>query len=485
MRDDFDVIVVGAGPVGLWLACELKLAGVDVAVIERRQRNVDQSRALTMHGRTVEMFGLRGLADRFLSQGKPIPTGHYAMLETRLAFASFDTPYPFTLFLPQARTEEIIEARARELGVAILQGYQVESVSQDADGVAILGTTDTGPFRLTARYVVGCDGGRSVTRRMADIGFPGLDATRALMLGDVLLDMPPGKPIIAEFNGRGSVMIAPLGDGIHHRIVVATPDEADVALLAEPATLQDVIRMTEKVLGTAYGARDPIWLSRFSDETRLADAYRRGRIFLAGDAAHIHLPAGGQGMNVGLQDAFNLGWKLAAVINGKADAALLDSYEAERRPVGHLLHDNTLAQGALMAAFSPAGLALREEVSRFLAFPALNAQVAGQVSGFGILHDDPNTLRAFAMEAPGGCIGPRVPDRGLRLADGSEARLHGLLDGGNWLHLSIGGDAELPAAGGLSGDMLRRVRCEGPLDGFFEGMNALLVRPDGFAAGSI
>lgn len=485
MRDDFDVIVIGAGPVGLWTACELKLAGVDVAVIERRQRNVDQSRALTMHGRTLEMFGLRGIADRFLSQGKPIPTGHYAMLDTRLDFSSFDTPYPFTLFLPQARTEEIIEERARELGVAILTGYQVEGISQDAAGVDVAGTTESGSFRLTARYVVGCDGGRSVTRRMAEIGFPGLDATRALMLGDVLLDMPAGKPIIAEFNGRGSVMIAPLGDGIHHRIVVATPDEADVALLTEPATLEDVVRMTEKVLGTAYNARNPIWLSRFSDETRLADAYRRGRIFLAGDAAHIHLPAGGQGMNVGLQDAFNLGWKLAAVLNGKADAALLDSYEAERRPVGHLLHDNTLAQGALMAAFSPAGLALRQEVARFLAFPPLNEQVAGQVSGFGIGHDDPNVLRAFGVSAASGLIGPRVPDRAVRLADGGAATIHGLLDGGTWLHLSIGGDAELSAAARPAGDSVRHVRCDGPLDGFFDGMRALLVRPDGFAAGSI
>jgi 2-polyprenyl-6-methoxyphenol hydroxylase-like FAD-dependent oxidoreductase len=483
MAESFDVVVVGGGPVGLWLACELRLVGLNVAVIERREDRIIHSRAGTMHSRTLEMFALRGLADRFLAHGKAIPAWHYAMLDTRLDFSRLDSRFPHALRIPQAVTEKLIMERAIELGIVYLAGHRAETIQQDRSGTTVAGMTDEGPFLLRASYLVGCDGARSLTRQQAGIVFTGHEATHTWLLGDVKLDLPDGGSMITEYNERGGLMIAPPDDAGLRRVVVTTPDQGDPALLRQEPTLDDLAGMIRKVLDSDCNARDPFWLSRFSNETRLADRYRSGRIFVAGDAAHIHLPAAGQGLNVGLQDAFNLGWKLAAVIKGEANETLLDSYEAERRPIGKQLHDNTLTQNELMTAFSPGGLGLRKMVSDCVAFPDVNDKLAGQISGFSVGYEDTGATRAFPNAPCSIGVGIRAPDRRLRRADGSEVFVHELLSSGRWLHLSFGTGASVPLANALPGDAIIEMCSPQRPQRFFEGASAVLIRPDGYSAG--
>ncbi|RZF25794.1 2-polyprenyl-6-methoxyphenol hydroxylase [Paraburkholderia sp. UYCP14C] len=483
MADSFDVVIVGGGPVGLWLACEVRLAGPSVAVVERRQDRVLQSRAGTMHSRTLEMFDLRGLADRFLAAGKHQPEWHYGMLDTQLDYSRLDSRFPQTLRISQATTEKLIRERATELGVVYLAGHQAETIRQDHSGVAVEGVSDKGRFELHGRYLVGCDGARSLTRQQAGIAFLGHEGTHSWLLGDVRLDLPEGKSPMTKYNEHGGLLIAPPGEDGRSRIVVTTPDETDPALFRQEPTLEELSRITRQILGTDYNMRDPFWLSRFSNETRLAERYRSGRIFLAGDASHIHAPFGGQGLNVGLQDAFNLGWKLAAVIKGEAHEALLDSYEEERRPVGKQLNDSTLTQNVLMTAFSQGGLGLRKMVSDCLAFPEVNEKIAGQISGFSVGYEDVGPLRGFSdTRCPPGA-GIRAPDCRVRREDGSEITVYQLLSSGRWLHLSFGKGASVSLVDALRKESVIRVRSAERPTKFFDGAAAVLIRPDGYSAG--
>ncbi|MEQ1952299.1 FAD-dependent monooxygenase [Mesorhizobium yinganensis] len=474
MKKTYEVIVAGAGPAGLWLACELRLAGVDVAVMERRTERSAQSRALTVHGRSLEIFALRGLADRFVAAGKPIPTGHYAVLDTRLDFSPFETSFPYTLFIPQAATEERLEMRAAELGVDILRGTAVAGVEDLGDHVRVSAGGET----FTSLYVVGADGARSLVREQAAIAFDGFAARNTMMLADVVLGMPPARPVVSVTDENGSVMLAPLGDGIHHRIVLVDPRRMHVPR-SEPVTLEEVADAAQRILGLDCQPRDPIWLSRFTDETRLASAYRKGRVMLVGDAAHIHAPMGGQGMNVGIQDAMNLGWKLAAVVRGSAPETLLDSYEEERRPVGQTLYANTLAQAGLVTRFDPATLALRATLNDLLAIPAANRRMAGELSGFDLAYGP----EAAAVRTDGRlAAGARVPDTVLAIHGKEEKNLYGLLEAGNWLHLAFDAGAEAPPPAWLDANAVRFVSAAPKHDGIFAGVRAALVRPDGYAA---
>lgn len=478
-----DVVVIGGGPVGLWVACELKLAGLDVAVVERRTERVNQSRALTIHGRTLEVFSLRGLEERFLAHGKPIPTGHFGVLDTRLDFSAFETRFPYTLFIPQARTEALIEERALELGVCILRGHIVEAVEPNANEVAVKGTHDGVPFKISGRFAVGADGARSLTRAAAGIDFPGYPPTKTYALGDVRLDMPPDQPVISTVNGKGCIMVAPLGDGVHHRIVLLDLHRWSVPA-TEPLTLEELAVSARGVLGADLNPREPIWLSRFTDETRMADAYRAGNILLAGDAGHMHLPAGGQGMNVGIQDAMNLGWKLAAVLKGDAPDALLESYEAERRPIGMRLFNNTLAQASLISSVDPAGLALRQVMNDFLRLPSLNAHIAAELSGFGIAYPEPLLSSDTTVGKTDGAAGIRIADCDLQLADGSSASLYSFLAQGKWLHLSLADELEANLPAWLDRSAVTFIEGRTVGAGGLHGIAALLIRPDGYAAAS-
>ncbi|SES30693.1 FAD-dependent monooxygenase [Lentzea albida] len=394
----FDVVIVGAGPTGLWLAGELRLGGASVVVLETRPARDENSKALTIHPRTIEVLDCRGVVEPFLAEGLRIPNGHFGGLPDRMDFSVLDTPYPFTLALPQARTEELLQRRAVELGAVIRRGCRVTGMAPSgvelADGEVVAG-----------RYVVGCDGTRSTVREAAGIDFPGTDATTWGWLGDVVLDSPPGRGFANVAGPRGGLMVVPLPGGVH-RIVGGDPGSTRPGEL----TFDELRTTVQAIAGTDYGMRDPRWLSRFGNATRQAAVYRSGTVLLAGDAAHMHFPTGGVGMNVGIQDAHNLGWKLAAVVTGRADDALLDTYHAERHPVGADLLRHTRAQTALMTAYSPEGQALRAVVSGLIASaPDMSRELAERLSGLDV---------AYAT-------GRRVPEQ--RLPDGGTlfARLRG------------------------------------------------------------
>ena len=329
-----DVIVIGAGPVGLLLASELRLAGVDVTVLERLERPTGLSKALGITGRGDDFLRMRGLLDRFRRRAPPAPPGihHFALIPLDLRKSALTEK---GVFVPQAITEDILEERARELGAAIRRGVAVTALTQDHDGVTVEASVAGQVERMRARYVVGCDGGRSFARHAAGIGFPGMEPTSVLRLGDVKLEAgsSPRPPFI------------PLGDG-WLRVVAKEPMPPAFDPSA-PMTLDELQQSVGRVYGPTPLMREARWLSRFTDASRLADSYRQDRIFLAGDAAHIHLPAGGPGLLTGFGDALNLGWKLAAVIRGSGPDRILDSYDRERRAVGLRVLHHTRAQGSL------------------------------------------------------------------------------------------------------------------------------------------
>jgi 2-polyprenyl-6-methoxyphenol hydroxylase-like FAD-dependent oxidoreductase len=479
MSNEFDVVIVGGGPVGLWLACELALAKVKVVVLERRIERITQSRALTVHGRTLEVFALRGIADRFLSQGRPIAGFHFGGLDTLLDFSAMDSRFPFTLFLPQATTEGLIEERALELGVDIRRDFSVETVEQNTDDVVVAGRNGEAPFQFVARYVVGADGARSVVRRTSGIDFAGQAARHTMTLADVVLDAPPERPVLTLVNEAGGLVLAPRGDGVHHRIGVIDASSSRHISISDPASLDEVAVSAARIFGRDLRPRDPVWISRFTDESRLARHYRKNRVFLAGDAAHINPPMGGQGMNVGIQDAMNLGWKLARVIRGAAPDALLDTYHLERWLVAEALQNDTLAQFALFSVFDPPALALRQMLNGFLRVPEVNRQLSDQLSGFGVGYPDPLTVPKDGWEHRKGVSGRRVPDRDIVLKDGSSSTLYRFLQEGRWIRLQFSEDGDRPR------DDVEPIAVDVAHDansGLFAEFDSVLVRPDGYLA---
>ena len=397
-------------------------------------------------------------------------------LGTALDFSVFDTRFPFTLLLPQATTEALLEERALELGVEIRRGHSVEAAKPRPDGVVLEGQNGEASFRFSARYVVGADGARSLVRRAAGIDFAGDPAQHAFMLAEVVLDAPPVQPLVTMVNEAGALIVVPRGDGVHHRVVVDAP----VAVApSEPVSLFELAATAARIAGTDFRPRDPIWLTRFTDETRLAKHYRKDRIILAGDAAHIHAPMGGQGLNVGIQDAMNLGWKLASVLCGNASETLLDTYERERWPVGEVLRRNTLAQVALFCKFDPSALALRGTFEDCLRVHEVNRQLAAEGSGFGVAYPEPLFLPDPGWEHRNGVSGQRLPDVDLVLEDGSRTALYRFLEDGRWVRLQGAPDKQtLSNAEWITNVSLAP---EGN-DGLLANFTSVLVRPDGYLA---
>jgi 2-polyprenyl-6-methoxyphenol hydroxylase-like FAD-dependent oxidoreductase len=464
-----DVAVVGAGPVGLWLAAELRLGGASVLIVEQVVERSPHSRGLLMHARTLEVLDMRGLADAHVSEGRAVHTGHFALMSTRLDMSVLSSPFPFMLALPQVRTEELFAERAQAMGAEVRLGHRVTGVDQDDERVDLMIDGPHGSYVEHARFVVGCDGARSMVREAARIEFVGRGTTRTAILGDVELSEPPERGALSVHGPNGSLLVVSLPGGRFR--IVAKDTERLHESRAAAVTLEELRESTRRILGTDLGARSPSWLARVGNAARLARAYRRGRIFLAGDAAHIHPPQGGQGLNLGVQDAMNLGWKLAAEVTGTAPAWLLDSYEHERRPVGEAVVKFSCAQEELASATTIDEMAVKDLFAEILAeHPGVNRSLAEKVSGLAVAYPVEEGAHPLA--------GHRAPD--LKLDAGARpARLFELMRDG---HFALLTRHDTPVPDGTEYAGLNRAPVSEEDLAEWTSADAALIRPDGYFA---
>jgi 3-(3-hydroxy-phenyl)propionate hydroxylase len=466
---DHAVVIAGGGPTGLMLAGELALAGVDCVVVERRRtQDVEGSRSLGLLSRTIEVLDQRGIAERFLDAGFTVPTHGYGGI--RFDVSDLPTRHHYVLALPQQQFEPILADWVTDLAVPILRDCQVTGFVQNDDTVDI---QVSGDKLLRASYLVGCDGGRSLVRKTAGIEFAGLDPTTSWMIAEVTMDQEPelgfhhdslGTHVLARASDEGPVRVLLTEREVGH----STPD------------LDDLREALIAVYATDFGLRGASWISRFTDATRQAVAYRRGRVLLAGDAAHVHPPQGGQGMQTGIQDAVNLGWKLAQVVDGTSPEGLLDSYHAERHPVGARVLQNTMAQVTISKP-DPRHRALRDTVAEMLTMDEPRRYIGAMLTGLDIHYD---------LGGAHPLIGRRVPDLDLRTPSGL-TRVFSELHDARPVLLNVG------EPGGFDGaDIADRVRTvdaqlvasrgvgtwELPVVGEVTAPTAVLLRPDGHVA---
>ncbi|MGA8519154.1 MAG: rifampin monooxygenase, partial [Pseudonocardiaceae bacterium] len=352
-------------------------------VLEKDAEPTRIVRALGLHARSIEVMDQRGLLERFLPLGKQYPVGGFFAGISKPAPDRLDTAHPYVLGIPQTTTERLLTEHATELGVEIRRGCELVGLSQDDHGVTVELADGT---QLRSRYLVGCDGGRSTVRKLLGVGFPGEPTRVDTLLGEVELTAPPEtlNAVIAEVRKTQKRFGAmPLGDGVYRLVAPADGVAEDRTV---PPTLDELKQQVRKLAGTDFGVHSPRWLSRFGDATRLAERYRVGRVLLAGDAAHIHPPTGGQGLNLGIQDAFNLGWKLAAEVNGWAPEGLLDSYHTERHPVAAAVLDNTRAQMELLSV-EPGPQAVRRLLAELMDFEDVNRYLIEKITAIGVRYD--------------------------------------------------------------------------------------------------
>ncbi len=458
------VVIAGAGPTGMMLAAELTLARVDVAVVERRKTpDVESSRAGGLHARTVEVLDQRGVAERFVSQGKPAPVVGFAF--NQLALGDFPSRHNYTLGLWQNRIEAIFASWLSELAVPIHRGCEVTGFEQDDDGVDVqLSDGRT----LRAQYLVGCDGGRSLVRKQAGIDFPGWDASVSYLNAEVEMTEEPAAGIRSD--AKGTYAMGKLEDGRVRAVL-----REDEVRQGEKPTLDELREALVALYGTDFGVRNPSWISRFTDMSRQAAAYRERRVLLAGDAAHIHGPNGGQGLNIGVQDAVNLGWKLAEVVKGTAPESLLDTYHAERHPIGARVLRLTMAQTALSRGDARME-ALRTIVSELIQTDDARKRYAGLMSGLDVHYD---------LGAGHSLLGRRMPDLDVITTDGVE-RVFGLLHAARPVLLNLGSPGALDIAAWSRRVRLVDARYAGtwelPVLGVVSAPSAVLIRPDGYVA---
>jgi 3-(3-hydroxy-phenyl)propionate hydroxylase len=458
------VVVAGGGPTGLMLAGELALAGVDVAIVERRAgQDLIGSRSGGLHSRTIEVLDQRGIADRFLSQGKVAQVAGFAMI--RLDISDFPTRHPYGLALWQDRFERILGGWVDELRVPIYRGREVTGFAQHDTGVDVALSDGQS---LRAKYLVGCDGGRSLVRKAAGIAFPGWDPTTSNLIANVEIVEEPEWGI--RHDAIGVHAFSRLEDGPVGVMVT----EAHVGHTTEP-TLRDLSEALIAVYGKDYGIHSPTWISRFTDTTRQAASYRDRRVLLAGDAAHVHYPTGGQGLQVGVQDAVNLGWKLAQVVNETSPESLLDTYHAERHPVAARVLRNTMAQTALLRPDERIK-ALRDTMSELLSMEEPRKRVAAMMSGLDIHYElgDGHPL-----------LGRRMPDLDL-VTSGGTVRVFTLLHRAHAVLLNLGKpwgfDISPWAHRVLAIDAKYAGNWELPVLGQVAAPAAVLIRPDGYVA---
>lgn len=471
------VVIVGGGPTGLMLAGELALAGIDVAIVEKRPTQaLAGSRAGGLHSRTIEIFDQRGIANRFLAEGKIAQVGGFAGVS--LDISEFPTRHPYGLGLWQKDIERILAGWVEEMMVPIYRGIEVAGFAQDNAGVdAVLSNGQ----KLRARYLVGCDGGRSLVRKDAGIEFPGWDPTTSSLIA--LVEMAGNLPEwgvhrnafgIHSF-GRAEYEIR---DGkvvyMDHGPVSVMVTERQVGAATEP-TLRDLSEALIAACGTDYGVHSPTWISRFTDTTRQAATYRNGRVLLAGDAAHVHAPDGGQGLQTGVQDAVNLGWKLAQVVKGTSPEGLLDSYHAERHPVAARVLRNTMASVALRRT-DDRTQALRDTMTELLGMEEPRRRFAAMMSGLDIHYD-------LGEGHP--LLGRRMPDLDLITANGP-LRVFTLLHGGQPALINLGERGAFDIDPWANRVRIVDAQYSGewalPALGVVTAPNAVLIRPDGHVA---
>lgn len=379
----FEVIVVGGGPTGSMLASELRLHGVHVLVLDKAPEPTWQVRSLGLHARSIEVMDQRGLLERFLEHGRQSRIGgQFAGIDKPVP-GQLDTTHPYVLGIEQPITDRLLSERAVELGADFRRGCELVGLEPDDEGVAIELADGA---RLRCRYLVGCDGGRSTVRKLLGVGFPGEPTTVETLLGEMEIaeSVETVADVVAEVRKtQFKFGVGPSGNGLYRVVVPAAGLAEDRSI---PPTLEEIRQQLRVVAGTDFGVHSPRWTSRFGDATRLAERYRVGRVLLAGDAAHVHPPVGGQGLNLGIQDAFNLGWKLAAEVRGWASADLLDTYQTERRPVAAEVLDFTRAQSELLAPES-GQRAMRRLFTELMDFEQVNRYLIEKVMAVGIQYD--------------------------------------------------------------------------------------------------
>jgi 2-polyprenyl-6-methoxyphenol hydroxylase-like FAD-dependent oxidoreductase len=452
---DFDVVIAGCGPTGAILAAELRLHDVRVLVLEKDVEPVSFARIVGLHIRSLELMAMRGLLERARERGRQRPAGGFFAAINKPVPEGLDTAHGYLLGIQQPVIVQLLEDHAIELGAQVRRGVAVAGVQQDDQGVTV---GLTGGERLRSRYLVGCDGARSAVRKLLGVGFPGEASRNETLMGELKVGVSQDEIAakLAEFPGiiKG-FWVRPVGDGVYSVVVPA----AGVSDRAEPPTLEDFRQQLRATVGTDFGVHSPRWMSRFGDATRLAESYRVGRVLLAGDAAHIHPPIGGQGLNLGVQDAFNLGWKLAAQIRGWAPESLLDSYQGERRPVAEDVLDNTRAQVQLSSP-EPGPQAVRRLLTELMDFNEVNRYLIEKVAGISIRYD-------FGA-------GPDLLGRRLRDLELKSGTLYGLLHRGRGLLLDR---TDRLGVGGWSDRVDYLADSTVVLD-----VPGLLLRPDGHVA---
>jgi 2-polyprenyl-6-methoxyphenol hydroxylase-like FAD-dependent oxidoreductase len=456
-HSDTGVIVVGAGPTGLLLAGDLAAAGIPVTLVERHERGSELTRAFVVHARTLEQFDQRGIVEPLVSGGRKV-TALRLFDKAVVDMSRLPSPYPYMLVTPQYETEGALLRRAQAAGVQFVRPAELTGLAQDAEGVT---ATLADGRTIRASYLAGTDGHRSTVRQLVGEPFPGRSVVKSVMLADVLLkDEVPGGAATNSIGDRFT-FIAPFGDG-YYRVI--SWDRAKSANEHDPVDIEELKDIARSVLGTDFGMYGPRWTSRFHSDERQVQRYRVGRVFLAGDAAHVHSPAGGQGMNTGLQDAANLSWKLASVLTGGPD--LLDSYEEERRPVGAKVIKGS---GALLRMAMLRSTAVRtarnEIITAALHVPLLARRLPLAVSGLWVKYPAPRGSHPL--------VGARAQDARLR---GKPARLYEALRAGRFVLLDTGGLHEREAT-----DVAATGRL-GLVVGIDPDAPSMLVRPDGYVA---